>query len=213
MQWARRSLLAAGAAGFLSASFAGLGKVLAAEQPIGKIERLVGRVFLQRGDLVVSPRRGTPVFSADELTTEIGAKLQIRLNDGSLLVMGGGSTICLADVALPTQEAPGRGLVMVSSGILRLILRGGGAWEGFAVQSSTSVASVRGTDFVVAGAAQYSEVFVVSGLVEVEGKAGGQTRLAAGQGTSVPIGERPPRAKRWGAARVAETMAQVQITP
>lgn len=213
MYWGRRSLLAAGAAGLLSTSLSGVSRVLAAEPAIGRIERLAGRVFLQRDGVTISPDVGAPVFSADELETHAGAKLQIRLNDGSLLVLGGGTRLCLEDVALPTQQRAGRGLVVMGDGILRAILRGGGAWEGFRVESSTSVASVRGTDFVVESETEQSAVLVVSGLVEVTGKAGGKTRLSAGQGATVPLGAPAPRAKRWGTARIVETMAKVQITP
>ncbi len=212
-QWARRRLLIAGVAGLLGAALVGPGQTYADAGAIGRVERLEGRVFLQRDGILLSLRQGNPIFAADEITTQQGAKLQIRLNDGSLLVLGGATKICLEDVALPTQEAPGRGLVVMGDGILRLILKGGGAWDGFSVDSSTSVASVRGTDFVVESAPERSAVFVLTGLVEVGGKAGGHTRLSAGQGSTVPLDAPATRGKRWGARRVTEMMAKVQVTP
>ncbi len=213
MDRARRSFLLAGAASLFGAAWLGAGPARADSGAIGRVERLEGRALLYREGAQILVRQGNPIFAADEIETQAGAKMQIRLNDGSLLVLGGGTTICLEDVALPTQEVAGRGLVVMGDGILRLILKGGGAWDGFSVDSSTSVASVRGTDFVVESAAEQSAVLVVTGLVEVSGKAGGKTRLSAGQGTTVPLGASTPRAKRWSSDLVAETMAKVQVTP
>lgn len=220
MKVPRRDVLSAGLAGLvagaLSGAVAGLLPFAAparAEEAIGRVERLDGSVYRRRDGAMTALRSGDLVYSADELVTRQGARLQIRLSEGSLLVLGGGTSLRLADVALPTTEASGSGLVVMGDGILRMILQGGGAWEGFSVEGSTSVASVRGTDFVVESAAEVSSVFVVGGLVEVTGKAGGSARLSAGQGTTTSLGEPVQRAKRWGAARVAETMAKVQVLP
>ncbi len=211
MQWARRSMRAAAATGLLAL---GLSQALWAgtKAAIARFEGVEGNAFRLRSGQRTALRFGTLIFPADEIETGAGAKLQIRLNDGSLLVQGGGTGLCLEDVALPAQGLPGRGLVVMGDGILRLILQGGGAWEDCTVKASTSVASVRGTDFVAENQAQSSAVFVVGGLVEVSGKAGGCARLSAGQGTTVPLEMSVPRAKRWGEARVAETMAQVKVT-
>ncbi len=211
MELRRRSLLAAGVAGVLVAM---LPRARAqSDREIGTVERLEGTAFRRRDREMTALREESPIHAADEIVTGPGAKLQIRLYEGSLLVLGGGTSLRLSEIALPTQETPGRGLIIMGDGILRMILQGGGAWEGFSVEGSTSVASVRGTDFVVESEPEVSAVLVVSGLVQVDGKAGGSTRLSAGQGATVPRGEPAPRAKRWGAERVAETLAKVQVTP
>jgi len=208
----RRRLMAAGAG---LAAMALLPATASAQESggIGVVDELTGAVFRRRDGAMVPLKRGDRIFRDDELVTGRDARMQVRLDDGAILVLGAGTRCLLKNLQLPTQEASGRGLAVVGGGILRVILRGGGAWQGFSVQGSTAIASVRGTDFVVESDPDNTAVFVVTGLVSVEGMAGGSVRLSSGQGTDVARGERPTRAKRWGAARVGPTMAEVAVWP
>lgn len=180
---------------------------------IGRVDALSGVAFRRRPEGLLVLKAGDPVFADDELVTAEDSRLQVRLHDGGLLVLGAGSRCALNALELPSDSLPGRGLATMSGGILRVILQGGGRWQGFAVRGSTAVASVRGTDFVVESQAADTAVFVVHGLVAVEGLAGGSVRLSAGEGTDVAAGERPTEARQWPPERVQRTLQQVQVQP
>ncbi|GAB5467704.1 MAG: hypothetical protein Kilf2KO_07340 [Rhodospirillales bacterium] len=180
---------------------------------VGQVADLVGSAFRQRGEAVTQLKIGDPVSADDSLTTGRESKLQVRLLDGSILVLGAESSCALRNLHLPTREAGGRGLITLDGGTLRLLLVKGAGWSGFSVETSTVIASVRGTDFVVESAPAHSAVFVVGGVVAVTGQAGGSARLGPGQGSDILAGEAPSRAKRWPAERVATTLAKVRVTP
>ncbi len=183
-----------------------------ARRAIGKVDALEGAVFRQLGGSLAPLHRGDSIYGDDALVTGEAAKLQVRLSDGSILLLGAGTTAELKNLVLPTGETAGQGLIMMGGGILRVILQGGG-WQSLSVESTTAIASVRGTDFLVESGAKESAVFVVNGLVQVSGKAGGAVRLAAGFGTDVVFGQVPARAKRWDSARAAAALARVTVWP
>ncbi|MEO1190540.1 MAG: FecR domain-containing protein [Pseudomonadota bacterium] len=172
---------------------------------------LAGRVLRERSGVLLPLAVGQALYVTDVLVTGADARLEAVLGDGATLVLGAGSRCELQHLHLPTREAPGQGLFVISGGILRLLMTKG-AWEGFEVRGTTAIASVRGTDFVVASTRATTAVFVVSGIVAVAGDAGGSSRLGPGAGIDIALGEAAGRSRRWPQERVVRTLAQVPLS-
>ncbi len=143
MTWSRRELILAASVLLPTAlvSRPGLSEGAGKRASIGKVDDLEGPAFRRNGQNLSPLHKGDPIFGDDELITGAGAKLQVRLGDGSILLLGAETSCLLASLALPSHEAAGDGLIVMGGGILRVILQGGGTWQSLSVESTTAIAS------------------------------------------------------------------------
>ncbi len=208
----RRRLL--GAAAMLPALLLALGPrpAAAAEAAaLGQIGRVVGEVLVLRGVERLAAIAGTEIRAGDGVVTGPEARAEIRTVDGSTIVVGPDSTVSLADYQ-PAPAGPGRALLDLIAGILRITLSGRTPWQSFEVRSATAVASVRSTDWIVDASRVKTGVFVVDGRVVVASRAGaGEVTLTGGEGTDVLSGMAPTPPKAWGQARIDGALARTTI--
>lgn len=183
----------------------------AQEAAVGRIGRVVGEVTLVRGAQSIAATSGMAVHQDDAVATGAEGRVEIVFEDGSTVVLGSDTAVSIATFA-PPAAGPGRALLDLIDGILRLTLSAGRTWQSFEVRSATAVASVRSTDWIVDADRATTAVFVVDGSVAVDSRAGlGGIVLAAGQGADVKAGEAPAAPKTWGQKRVDDVLARTRL--
>jgi len=138
------------------------------EEPEGRVERVEGEAFLHRTGTraPVHLRLGDPLFQGDLVMTHGSASIEIRLVDGSVLMLRPLSRLKLNERMPGGGEAPS---VMLFSGrVLSRVLSLTGE-DLFSVETPTLVARARGTEFEVGVSEDLGGLIAVyHGKVEVD---------------------------------------------
>lgn len=206
----RRSLAARIAAALLLAVLSRAGGADAQPLAIGEVSGLIGTATAGNGEPSRALEVGAALHAGDRVTTGAASRLEIRLSDDSIMVIGESSRVQLKEFA--PRPGGGNALLKLLEGILRIDLAPDSLWRDFDVRTYTAVASVRSTEWVVEARPGRTAVFVVSGSVEVTDRLGRDgVRLDAGFGTDVPFGAPPGEPKRWGEARAAAAVARTTM--
>ena len=181
---------------------------LSAQAPasIGTVDALVGDCTVVRfGASGASALAvGAALYEGDRIRTEDGARLRLAFADGTVVQLGE-STDLVLDWFLHAPDAGTQNVLLrVSSGIFRVILELVLPRAAFEVQTSTAVATVRGTDWITEASADATAIVALEGQVairNVEPALPGEVVLGPGEGTTVNAGAPPTDPTVWGDAR------------
>jgi hypothetical protein len=188
--------------------FAPLGRARAEGNAIGHISRIKGLVTIMRDGEALTLGVGREIEVADTLRTGLDGRAEITFSDASVLTVGPDSEVAVSFFA--PEAAQATALLDLISGIIRVTVNKATAWGRFEVRTTTAVASVRGTEYLVEALPDKSAVFVTEGRVAVSSRAGaGTVILRAGQGVDVPKDKVPLVVKTWGAKRRDAALARV----
>jgi hypothetical protein len=178
---------------------------------IGHISRIKGRVEIARGGSSLPADVGREIQVADTVRTATDGRAEISFSDGSVLVVGPDSAVAVSFFA--PAETESTALLDLISGIVRVTVNKATDWGRFEVRTTTAVASVRGTEYLVEALPDKSAVFVAEGRVAVSSRAGaGTVILRTGQGVDVPKDKVPLVVKTWGAKRRDAALARVTFS-
>ena len=182
----------------------------AVESSAGRITRLAGSAIIQRQGSQTQASIGAEVKVEDTVRTGPGTRLEVTFSDGSVLTIGPDSEVAIAFFA--PEQAESHALLDLLAGIARLTVNKATSWGRFEVRTTTAVASVRGTDYLVEVLPGKSAVFVAEGRVAVSSRAGsGTVILRQGQGVDVAAERAPLVVRSWGAKRRDEALARVSF--
>lgn len=197
------ALPAAGLAGWLLSR-----QAFAAEGAAGQVSRLAGSVSIIRNGVESAATQGQEVLVSDSIRAAADARAEVTFSDGSVLTVGPSSEVAIAFFAPEAQDSSA--VLDVIAGIARLTVNKATSWGRFDVRTTTAVASVRGTDYLVENTGAKTAVFVAEGRVAVSSRAGsGTVILRNGQGVDVPAEKAPLTVKTWGVKRRDEALARV----
>jgi hypothetical protein len=184
---------------------------LAAEGTAGKLSRLAGPVTIIRSGVESAAAAGQDVLVSDSIRAGADARAEVTFSDGSVLTVGPGSEVAIAFFAPEAQESSA--VLDVIAGIARVTVNKATSWGRFDVRTTTAVASVRGTDYLVENTGAKTAVFVAEGRVAVSSRAGsGTVILRQGQGVDVTAERGPLTVKTWGPKRRDEALARVTFS-
>jgi hypothetical protein len=184
------------------------GLALAQGAGVGRISRSVGAVSLVRGGAAQAGAIGATVSESDHVETGADGRAEITFTDGSVLTVGPESKVAIASFAPDPGES--NAVLDLLSGIIRVTVNKATGWGRFEVRTSTAVASVRGTDYLVEDNGQASAVFVAEGRVAVSSRVGsGTVVIREGQGVDVTAEYVPLVVKAWGTNRRDAALARV----
>ena len=178
--------------------------------PAGSVVGIAGQVFLDRSGQRYGLRLGDQVLVDDTFTVSAGAKLKLRMNDGSILSLASDTTLRIDTYVLNSYGQRQSAGVSLSGGLLRTITAPGGPPGVFEVNTAIGASGARSTDWFaavlttspppgsrLAGAAPGTAyVVVLSGTVELTSRATGRavlipprygSRLDAGQDPRAPV--------------------------
>jgi hypothetical protein len=173
---------------------------------IATVEALVGDCtvvrFGERGASALAI--GAPLYEGDRIQTDAGARLRLAFLDGTVVQLGESTDLAL-DWFLHAPDAGTQNVLLrVSSGIFRVILELVLPRAAFDVQTTTAVASVRGTDWITEVTPEATAIVALDGEVairNIEPVLAGEVVLGPGEGTTVTADAPPTEPTVWGDAR------------
>ena len=172
----------------------------------GSVVGLAGQVFVDRSGQRYGLRLGDQVFVDDTFTVSAGAKLKLRMNDGSVLSLAENTTLRIDAYVLNSYGQRQSAGVSVVGGLIRAITAPGGQSSSFEVNTAVGASGARSTDWFsgvltasprpgsrLSGAAPGTAyVVVLSGTVALTSRAtGGAVLIPPRYGSEVLAGQDP----------------------
>ncbi|MGE5148250.1 MAG: FecR domain-containing protein [Candidatus Eiseniibacteriota bacterium] len=191
----------------------GAGRAGAAEAPSAcEVTRIIGQPVMVRAGERIPLSPNIVLYAEDQVVTGAGAKVEIRCEDGSVIVVGDRSRVALTAFVTPPARRGWTGVLSMIEGILRVTLPGTKRWDRLETVTDTAVASARSTAWIVDAKKDTTGVLALEGSVNVAGRtAGGEVTLTPGQGTDVARGARPTAPKTWGLPRANAARARTAL--
>src|SRR5262245_32595092 len=136
---------------------------------IGTVDALVGEgTVIRFGQTAASPLAvGAELYEGDRIRTEAGARLRLAFIDGTVVQLGESTDLVLDWFLVAPDVNTQNVLLRVSSGIFRVILELVLPRAAFEVQTSTAVATVRGTDWISEATPDATATVALEGQVAI----------------------------------------------
>jgi hypothetical protein len=187
---------------------------LAAAEPAGTVVRLRGEASADASGQSRALAVNAPIEIGDRLHTGSGARLEVKLLDGTDITLGEKADFTIDRLSL--SEDQGIGLFTRAAGALRLV--GGDITKKpehkLEVASNVGTIGIRGTDFWGGAIKPGSllDVFLIEGAVEVRTPGGTVVLDKPGLGTSITRqGAAPLAPNQWAAALRDRAIATVSF--
>ena len=182
----------------------------AAAQPAGEVLAFHGQCFIAAGGSQSALKQGDPVQVGDIVVVPDGARLKLRMSDGSIITAGSGTRLTIG-----TYSTGGGGRTVkldLAAGLLRAVVTAFTGKSRFEVDTATSVAAVRSTDWFIAAQPGVTQVGVLSGVVSLESRS---TRHAvdipARWGARVMAGMDPVPPRVWHQSEFEAMIARTTV--
>jgi hypothetical protein len=180
--------------------------VAAQPAPVGTVEALVGSAVVTRRTTgeALPLTVGAELFEADRVRTDVGARLRLRLRDGSVLTCGEATGLILDEALYAPAGASQSFLLRVPFGIVRSVVDLLAPQSSYEMHTNTAVISVRGTEWIAEAQRAATAIVALQGQVavrNVDAVVPGEVTLGPGEGVTVEAGAPPPAPTVWGDAR------------
>src|SRR3954471_6412354 len=148
-----------------------------------------GEVLAAKGDCAVESagkrqalKLGDAVQVGDVVNVPDGARLKLRMVDGSAISRASGTRVTIESYATQPRDAK----LALASGVLRAVVASVGQSTRFEVETATGVAAVRSTDWFINATQGATQVGVLEGAVSLTGRASRRAvTIAKGEGSRV----------------------------
>jgi hypothetical protein len=183
----------------------------AAAQSVGAVLAMGGQCFVEAGGQRTPLKIGDPVHVGDSVDVPEGAKLKLRMADGSVIAAASGSHLTIDRYALGGEEKRDAKLDL-ASGLLRAVVAAVGDPQKFEVSTATGVAAVRSTDWFIEAKPGSAQVGVLAGEVEFSSIASGKSvDIPARWGSRIEAGRDPVPARVWTNAEFDAVIARTNV--
>jgi hypothetical protein len=159
-------------------------------------------------------RIGDPIYLGDTVDVAPGAKLKLRMDDGSIISLASGSQLTIHAFGIGTggQEKRDARLTL-STGLLRAVASPLSEPSTFEVDCPTGKAEVRSTDWFMEAQPGSMRVGVLAGRVVMTSLATGRRVTIPGRwGAHMEAGLDPVPARLWSAAEFADVIARTDVS-
>jgi hypothetical protein len=127
-----------------------------------------------------------------------GAKLKLRMNDGSIIAIAAGSRLTITDYRVGNGGDSRDATLSLGAGLLRAVVSTLKSSPHFEVDTATGVAAVRSTDWFIVAQPGSTQVGVLEGRVSLKSVATGkEIVIPAHWGARVEAGRDPVPARVW----------------
>ena len=182
-----------------------------AAQRAGEVLAMGGQCFVEAGGGRHALKIGDGVNVGDTVDVPQGAKLKLRMEDGSVLAAASGSRLTIDAYATGGGEKRDAKLTL-ASGLLRAVVAWVGEPQHFEVDTATGVAAVRSTDWFIEARPGSTQVGVLDGAVALTSAATGKAvRIPARWGARVEAGRDPVPARVWAASEFDDVIARTDV--
>jgi hypothetical protein len=190
----------------------GMRELAAAEPRAGEVLALFGQCFVEAAGQRNSLRLGDAVHVGDTLEVATGAKLKLRMNDGSVIAVASGSRVTIADYRLGNGGESRAATLSLGQGLLRAVVSVLRGVPHFEVDTATGVAAVRSTDWFIEAQPGSTQVGVLDGRVSLRSVATGrEIVIPARWGARVEAGRDPVPARVWTDAEFADFIGRTNL--
>jgi hypothetical protein len=190
----------------------GMREAAAAEPQACEVLALFGRSFVETAGRRNALKPGDPVHVGDTLDVAAGAKLKLRMNDGSIIAVASGSRLTIADYRIGNGGESRDATLSLGQGLLRAVVSVLRGVPHFEVDTATGVAAVRSTDWFIEARPGSTQVGVLDGRVSLKSVATGrEIVIPARWGARVEAGRDPVPARVWTEAEFADFIARTNL--
>jgi hypothetical protein len=179
-------------------ALAGMRQAASAAAQAGEVLALFGQCSgdSEGGRRLLKP--GDAVHIGETLEVAAGAKLKLRMNDGSILAIAAGSRLTIADYRVGNGGESRDAILSLGAGLLRAVVSALSGTPHFEVDTATGVAAVRSTDWFIEAQPGSTQVGVLEGRVSLKSVATGrEIVIPAHWGARVEAGRDPVPARVW----------------
>lgn len=177
----------------------------------GAVVAISGQCFVQTDGKRIPLKAGESVRVADVVDVPAGAKLKLRMNDGSVLSVASGSQLTIAAYNVDADGKRHDVELSLGQGLLRAIVAPVDRPTTFEVKTAVGSAGVRSTDWFIEAEPGSLVVGVLSGSVTLISKAtGAEVVIPAGSGASAALGEAPAAPRVWRKAEFNALIARTE---
>ena len=149
---------------------------------------------------------GSPLYQRDIVRTQDDSKAKLVFDDDSIVTLGENTTLEITEYVYSPETGERSSLLTVAEGIFRAVIDQIVPDSRFEVQTLTTVASVRATDWMAEATPDATAVVALTGAVavrNVNAEVPGEVILGEGEGTAARRGAAPSPADKWRQSRVA----------
>lgn len=195
---------------------------------IGVVTDVTGDTRIQRGDFYLAVVPGVEIEEDDILETGANASAQVEMNDGSLLKLGAGTRLLLADYKFDNEGNVIKASLDALSGWLRFaVSKLRSTDRRYDINTPTMTIGIRGTEGIIEVAEARGSLHLETGTVAVNAAEAGSAPVRAGEfiehiqgrpfvrsvGPSTAFQGRMPGAMRVRLARRAHLLKQRGLPP
>jgi hypothetical protein len=178
----------------------------------GEVLALFGQCFVETAGRRNPLKPGDPVHAGDTLDVAAGAKLKLRMNDGSVIAVASGSRVTIAEYRVGDNGESRKATLSLGQGLLRAVVSRLTGPPHFEVETATGVAAVRSTDWFIEAEPGSTQVGVLDGRVSLKSVATGQEIvIPARWGARVETGRDPVPARVWTEAEFADFIQRTNL--
>jgi hypothetical protein len=162
-----------------------------------------GRILLKLGDAV---------YVGETLEAAAGAKLKLRMNDGSILALAPEGRLTITDYRVGDHGESRDATLSLGAGLLRAVVSPLNGSSHFEVDTATGVAAVRSTHWFIEARPGSTQVGVLEGRVSLKSVTTGQEIvIPARWGARVEDGKDPVPARVWSGAEFDDVMQRTNL--
>jgi hypothetical protein len=185
----------------------------AAEGPqAGAVLAMYGQCFGQTDGRGTALSLGDPVYVAETVDVAAGAKLRLRMNDGSIISVASGSRLTITNYRAGAGGEGRDAILSLGAGLLRAVVSPVSGSPHFEVDTATGVAAVRSTDWFIEAQPGSTQVGVLEGRVSLKSAATGREIVIPGHwGARVEAGRDPVPARVWTEAEFADFIRRTSL--
>ncbi len=195
--------------GFLVA-FGTVGVSARAAEPAATVLTLKGDCAVDTGGKHTLLVVGSELQVGDAITVAEGAKLKIRLRDGSVISAASGTKMTITELA--TGGGHRDAAIALADGLLRAVVAPASQPSHFEVDTANGVAAVRSTDWFVEAAPGSTRVGVLTGLVSLTSRATDHAvDIPARWGARLETGKDPVQPRIWQDSEFDAVIARTDL--
>jgi hypothetical protein len=187
------------AAIFIAIALTGPRDAASAEPQAGEVLAISGQCSGEIGGSRKPLKRGDAVQVGETVEVAAGAKLKLRMRDGSIIAIASDSHLTITDYRIGNGGESRDAILSLGAGLLRAVVAALKGSPHFEVDTATSVAAVRSTDWFVEARPGSTQVGVLAGSVSLRSAATGREIVVPARwGARVEAGRDPVPARVWG---------------
>src|SRR5262249_7351383 len=181
-------------------------------QYAGTIVALSGECFAEGGEQRRALRMGDPIYPGETVDVSAGAKLQLRMADGSSISLASGSRLKINNFGIDTVGQKRDARLTLTSGLLRAIVSPLSELSIFEVDCPAGTAEVGSTDWFMEAEPGSMRVGVLAGRVIMTSLATGRrVTIPSRWGAHLESGLDPVPARLWSSDEFADVIARTDV--